>query len=32
MWWEEHQTFRFTPKGWLYDIYLVDLAQAKPKT
>ena len=25
-WEEEHKTFRFTPEGWLYDSYLVDLA------
>lgn len=25
-WEEEHQTFRFTPEGWLYDSFLVDLA------
>ncbi len=25
-WEEEHKTFRFTPEGWLYDSYLVDIA------
>jgi Tol biopolymer transport system component len=25
-WEEEHQTFRFTQEGWLYDSYLVDVA------
>jgi len=25
-WEEEHQTFRFTPEGWLVDSFLVDLA------
>jgi Tol biopolymer transport system component len=25
-WEEEHQQFRFTKEGWLYDSYLVDLA------
>ena len=25
-WEEEHKTFRFTPEGWLYDSYLVDVA------
>jgi Tol biopolymer transport system component len=24
-WEEEHKTFRFTPDGWLYDSYLVDV-------
>lgn len=28
-WEEEHQTFRFTPEGWLLDIYLVDLATGR---
>lgn len=28
-WEEEHQTFRFTPDGWLYDSYLVDIATGK---
>lgn len=30
-WEEEHQTFRFTPEGWLYDMYLVDLATGETK-
>ncbi len=25
-WEEEHQTFRFTPDGWLYDMFLLDMA------
>src|SRR5262249_33842243 len=25
-WEEEHKTFRFTPDGWLYDMYLVSIA------
>lgn len=25
-WEEEHKTFRFTPEGWRYDSYLVDVA------
>jgi TolB protein len=29
IWEEEHQTFRFSPDGWLYDAYLVDLASGK---
>lgn len=28
-WEEEHRQFRFTPEGWLYDSYLVDLASGK---
>ncbi len=24
-WEEEHQTFRFEPEGWMYDMYLVDI-------
>lgn len=28
-WEEEHKAFRFTPEGWLYDTYLVDLASGK---
>ena len=28
-WEEEHKTFRFTPEGWLYDSYLVDVATGK---
>jgi Tol biopolymer transport system component len=28
-WEEEHRTFRFTPQGWLYDSYLLDLATRK---
>ena len=28
-WEEEHKSFRFTPEGWLYDSYLVDLATGK---
>ncbi|MDX1927130.1 MAG: hypothetical protein SFV81_11465 [Pirellulaceae bacterium] len=28
-WEEEHQTFRFTAEGWLYDSYLVDIASGK---
>ena len=28
-WEEEHQTFRFTPEGSLYDSYLVDVATGK---
>ncbi|MBI2824490.1 MAG: PD40 domain-containing protein [Planctomycetia bacterium] len=26
-WEEEHKDFRFTPDGWLYDVYLVDMAK-----
>jgi Tol biopolymer transport system component len=28
-WEEEHKTFRFTREGWLYDSFLVDLANGK---
>lgn len=28
-WEEEHRTFRFTPKGWLYDSYLMDLTTGR---
>jgi TolB protein len=28
-WEEEHKTFRYTAEGWLYDMYLVDLATGK---
>ena len=28
-WEEEHQTFRFTEEGWLYDFYLVDIATGR---
>ena len=28
-WEEEHQTFRFTAEGWLYDSFLVDIATGK---
>ena len=28
-WEEQHQTFRFTPEGWLVDSFLVDLATGK---
>ncbi len=28
-WEEEHQTFRFTEEGWLYDSYLVDIATGR---
>lgn len=28
-WEEEHQTFRFTPEGWLMDTYLIDHATGK---
>jgi Tol biopolymer transport system component len=28
-WEEEHKTFRFTAKGWLYDSYLLDLASGR---
>ena len=28
-WEEAHQTFRFTPEGWLYDTLLLDLASGK---
>jgi Tol biopolymer transport system component len=28
-WEEEHQTFRFTPEGWLYDSYLVNVTTGK---
>ena len=28
-WEEEHQTFRFTPDGWLYDTFLVNVATGK---
>jgi TolB protein len=28
-WEEEHQTFRFTPDGWLYDMFLLDMATGK---
>ena len=28
-WEEEHQTFRFTPAGWLYDSFLVDVATGR---
>lgn len=28
-WEEEHKTFRFTPEGWLYDSFLVDVATGK---
>ena len=27
---EEHKTFRFTPQGWLYDMYLLDLKGGEP--
>lgn len=26
-WEEDHKTFRFTPEGWLYDSFLVDIAK-----
>ncbi len=29
-WEEEHKTFRFTPQGWLYDMYLLDLKGGEP--
>lgn len=28
-WEEEHKSFRFTPEGWLYDSFLVDVATGK---
>lgn len=28
-WEEEHKTFRYTADGWLYDMFLVDLATGK---
>jgi Tol biopolymer transport system component len=28
-WEEEHRDFRFTAEGWLYDMYLLDLASGK---
>jgi Tol biopolymer transport system component len=30
-WEEEHRQFRFTPEGWLYDLFLVDLASGEAR-
>jgi TolB protein len=29
-WEEEHQTFRYIDSGWLYDMYLLDVASGRP--
>lgn len=31
VWEEEHKTFRFNAEGWLYDMYMLDLASGKLK-